>query len=99
LRLKQYKPNFIQFYYTKRQIHKLLFTAEFTIKTILPTGHEVGLERPINAHLFKNSKIFHKNKKDNWAGLTIPGNLICNSLKKLSPWITPDEIFILAQKQ
>jgi len=46
----------------------------------------------------KSPKIFHKNKTGKWMGLTPMGKLICRLLCRLSPWMTPDMLFVVAEK-
>lgn len=90
------KTEFFVHEYTRREICSHLRAAGFQIKQVFPMSHEIGFVNPLNWHLAKGSKIFHKNKTGKWDGLTETGNRLCRMLKRISPWITPDVIYCIA---
>jgi 2-polyprenyl-3-methyl-5-hydroxy-6-metoxy-1,4-benzoquinol methylase len=91
--------NFFQHEFSRRQILFHLVAAGFAVRTVMPFSHEYGFARSINRVFIKNSKLFHKNKQGYWDGLTHAGRVICQILKSLSTWISPDEVFVIAVKK
>lgn len=98
---KQLDEKFFEYSFTKKQFKKYIIESGFKITEIIPISHEVGFAKTINSvlGLGKKAKIFHKNKTGKWAGLTNFGDKICRFIKKISLWITPDQIFIVATKE
>ena len=99
MRKGEFKNYFFQYEFTKKQFCLYLKSSGFKLIKIVPISHEVGFAKPINKHFLKGAKLFHKNKTGRWEGLSRSGNLLCNFLKRLSPWITPDQIFSIALKK
>lgn len=99
LRKGELKKYFYQYEFTKKQLCLYLKSAGFKLIKVLPISHEVGFAKPINKHLWKGAKLFHKNKFGRWEGLSRSGNLLCSFLKRLSPWMSPDQIFSIAIKK
>jgi ubiquinone/menaquinone biosynthesis C-methylase UbiE len=99
LKLKPISVSFTQFYFTRKELKKLLKNEGLIIKTEFPVSHDVGFFRPISYHSKAIGNLLQKNKNgEQWQGLTKPGIFICNLIKKVSIWGTPDEFFIIAQK-
>jgi len=95
----QFHEEFYQYLFSKRRFYEELIKAGFEIEEFIPISHEMGFVSSVNRHLFKGSKLFHQNKNCQWKGLSTPGSIICNILKRISPWITPDQIFSIAIKK
>jgi len=98
---KTLKKSFHQHRFTPNEFRSQIEKAGFKIQITIPISHEVGLARPINKVLRfgkRKPRLFHNNKEGVWDGLSPIGNYICKFLKGLSPWITPDQVFIIAQK-
>ena len=99
LKLKPISKSFTQYFFTRKELKKLLKVEGLVIKTEFPVAQEVGFFRPISYHSKFVGKLIQKNKNGaQWQGLTKPGQYICNQIKKISTWGTPDEFFIIAQK-
>jgi hypothetical protein len=100
LKLKPISRSFTQYFFTRKELKRLLRIEGLVIKTEFPVAQEVGFLRPISYHSKFVGKLFQKNKNGTqWQGLTSPGQFICNQIKKISIWGTPDEFFIIAQKE
>jgi len=99
MRKGELKNSFINYEFTKRKFCLHLQSAGYELIKVLPISHEVGFAKPINLHLLKGAKLFHKNKFGNWEGLSKIGSFLCRCLKRISPWITPDQIFSIAIKK
>lgn len=101
LKKKNVDKRFHKYDFKRKIFKRYILKTGFEIKEMKPISHEIGFAKVIN-RLFqivlKNPKIFCKNKTGKWDGLTKNGNILCNILKKISPWLTPDQIFIVAEK-
>ncbi len=86
--------------YLNKKGFKHLYGIDFAQKTKEKdfSGFEFGLAKYLNAHLLNKTKLLQKNSQK-WDGLTKSGNFIVKICKNLSPRITADELFIVAQKQ
>jgi len=104
LRGKKMNKRFYQYEFRRKKIKNYVKDAGFEIIETIPISHEIGFVEPIHKLLRfsskKRSKVFiKKNGTGKWEGLTSVGNHICRYLNKLSPWISPDQIFIIAMKK
>jgi SAM-dependent methyltransferase len=97
--LKEIKGQFIQYFFSRKELISLLKKRKFEIVKEMYNGHEVGLTRHLNGHFMNKTKIFHKNKSGEWNGLNKSGQFFCKLLKLLSKKATADEILIIAVKK
>ena len=91
---------FYQYTFRETEFLNYLKNAGFVILKVIPISHEIRFVTIMNT-LFKYKKethFFHKNKGGEWQGLTPTGKIICSALKKISPWLTPDFMFVIAKK-
>jgi SAM-dependent methyltransferase len=91
---------FYQYTFKKAEFINYLTESGFICKKVIPISHEVRFASLINSLLkIKKEKYsFYKNKGGKWQGLTNSGKVLCSILKKINPWLTPDQIFVIAQK-
>lgn len=94
----EYRHEFFQQEFSRKQFSALLTSSGFRLIHLLPFSQEMGFARSVNRPLPKDSKVFFKNKTGPWDGLSRPGGFLCRFGRSISPWMTSDEIFAVAVK-
>lgn len=94
------KTPFFQYTFKKKEFKNYLQHAGFMPIKVIPISQEVGFAIIINTlfKIKKEMKLFYKNKRGKWKGLTRSGKIICMLLNKINPWLTPHQVFVIAKK-
>jgi SAM-dependent methyltransferase len=95
----EYRFEFFQQEFSRKQLSALLIASGFRLKNLQPFSREMGFARSVNRLLLKDSKLFFKNKAGPWDGLSRLGCILCRLGRAISPWMTADEIFAVAVKK
>ncbi len=101
LGLRPVSRQFYQYEFSPRVFQEHLRSAGFRILRTEPTGHDKGFADPLNRLLripTRRKDWFHQGDGERWEGLSPLGARLCAELKRISPWITPDMMFLLVER-
>jgi SAM-dependent methyltransferase len=96
-----YPRPFYQYEFRKKVFQNYIVSRGFEIEKLEPIAHDFGFALTINNLLRfrrKKPKIFYASNDNSWQGLTLSGRILSSSLKRISSWFTPQEMFIVAKK-
>ena len=110
LRGKKNKWQFLEHHFRRRDFERYVQSSNFDIIETVPISHESGLIRILTFlfRLTQNSTdllegIIYKNdiinNRKQYSGLTSFGQFLKDFLYKISPWITPSQLLVIARKK
>jgi len=100
---------FFEHYFRKKEFEEHIMNANFELVDTIPISHESGLIRPLSEliRISQNSRnflegIIYKNKmigrRKQYDGLTRFGRFLVDVFYKISPWVTPSQMLVIARK-
>jgi len=95
------QTKFTEHRFTKRQFLNHTIAVGFRVAELHPVNPERGLAvwaRLMLSYHGRKGKTFEKSSSERWEGLTLWGSLLSWALNTVSPWMTPDQIFIVVIK-